>query len=178
MIIYRPILPPKDGYVERDNQYFPTEMVQQVINAETALIQANQIAGIMFVLEAESETSRFDDVTIGEHCNYFILWDDEHGYTGKRGSIVRREIDGVTRLFKALHDIGSWDAMKKPEESPLYKEIGNPADEYPMWSQPISGVDNPYMIGDKVLHKEKHWVCDINNNYWEPGAYGWTEVKA
>lgn len=42
------------------------------------------------------------------------------------------------------------------------------------WEQPES--TNPYMAGDKVSHNGKIWVSDIDNNVWEPGVYGWTEV--
>lgn len=42
------------------------------------------------------------------------------------------------------------------------------------WEQPDS--TNPYMAGDKVSHKGKTWVSDVDNNVWEPGMYGWTEV--
>lgn len=44
----------------------------------------------------------------------------------------------------------------------------------PAWEQPDS--TNPYMAGYKVSHKDKIWVSDIDNNVWEPGVYGWTEV--
>lgn len=44
----------------------------------------------------------------------------------------------------------------------------------PAWEQPDS--TNPYMTGDKVMHNDKTWVSDIDNNVWEPGVYGWTEI--
>jgi len=37
---YRPILPAKAGYVERDGKYIPTEETQRRINAETELRKA------------------------------------------------------------------------------------------------------------------------------------------
>ena len=46
--------------------------------------------------------------------------------------------------------------------------------DIPEWEQPIS--TNPYMKGDKVRHVGKIWVSDVDNNVWEPGVYGWTEV--
>lgn len=46
----------------------------------------------------------------------------------------------------------------------------------PEWEQPDS--TNPYMAGDKVTHNGKTWTSDIDNNVWEPGVYGWTEVTA
>lgn len=44
----------------------------------------------------------------------------------------------------------------------------------PEWEQPES--TNPYMQGDKVTHNGKTWISNIDNNVWEPGVYGWTEV--
>lgn len=44
----------------------------------------------------------------------------------------------------------------------------------PEWEQPSS--TNPYAKGDKVKHNGKTWTSDVNNNVWEPGVYGWTEV--
>jgi chitodextrinase len=47
-------------------------------------------------------------------------------------------------------------------------------DVVPAWEQPDS--TNPYMAGDKVTHNNKTWVSDVDNNVWEPGVYGWSEV--
>lgn len=33
-----------------------------------------------------------------------------------------------------------------------------------------------YAQGDKVSHNGKHWTSKVDNNVWEPGVYGWTEV--
>lgn len=44
----------------------------------------------------------------------------------------------------------------------------------PEWEQPDS--TNPYMTGDKVKHNGKAWVCTCDNNIWEPGVYGWSEI--
>lgn len=44
----------------------------------------------------------------------------------------------------------------------------------PEWEQPNS--TNPYMAGDKVKHNDKTWISNIDNNVWEPGVYGWSEV--
>ena len=45
----------------------------------------------------------------------------------------------------------------------------------PEWVQPES--TNPYAKGDKVTHNGKTWVSDYDNNVWEPGVFGWTEVS-
>ena len=63
-----------------------------------------------------------------------------------------------------------------PDASPsLWKEIGDPTGEWPVWSQPISAID-AYGLGDKVTHNGKHWVSTEANNVWEPGVFGWEEV--
>lgn len=45
----------------------------------------------------------------------------------------------------------------------------------PEWVQPDS--TNPYRKGDKVTHNGKTWISDVENNVWEPGVYGWTEIE-
>lgn len=57
----------------------------------------------------------------------------------------------------------------------LWVRVDDPHIEYPDWVQP-TGAQDAYMKGDKVTHNEKHWISDIDNNVWEPGVYGWTEV--
>ena len=42
------------------------------------------------------------------------------------------------------------------------------------WEQPDS--TNGYMTGDKVTHNGKTWISDVDNNVWEPGFYGWTDI--
>lgn len=48
-------------------------------------------------------------------------------------------------------------------------------DEWPEWIQP-TGAQDAYTNGDKVSHVEKHWISDYDNNTWEPGVFGWSEV--
>lgn len=42
------------------------------------------------------------------------------------------------------------------------------------WEQPDS--TNGYMTGDKVSHNNSVWISDVDNNVWEPGFYGWTDI--
>ena len=58
----------------------------------------------------------------------------------------------------------------------LWAEIADPSEEWPKWAQPI-GAHDAYSAGAKVSHSEKKWTSDLDNNVWEPGVYGWTEVK-
>ena len=63
-----------------------------------------------------------------------------------------------------------------PDGTPaLYTVVS--VEEWPEWVQP-TGAHDAYAAGAKVTHNGKHWVSDIDNNTWAPGAYGWTEVTA
>lgn len=40
--------------------------------------------------------------------------------------------------------------------------------------RPWDGLpEKMYMTGDTVTHEGKTWTSDVDNNVWEPGAYGW-----
>lgn len=78
-------------------------------------------------------------------------------------------------LYKCLQSHtaqGTWTPTDAPS---LWAKVLIPDPEViPEWEQPES--TNPYMKGDKVKHKGKTWSSTVDNNVWEPGVYGWTEV--
>ena len=49
-------------------------------------------------------------------------------------------------------------------------------EEWPAWVQP-TGAHDAYAKGAKVSHNDKHWISEVDDNTWEPGVYGWTEVS-
>lgn len=62
-----------------------------------------------------------------------------------------------------------------PDEAPaLWKRVYT--EEWPEWVQPAGGHD-AYALDAKVTHKGIKWISAVNNNVWEPGVYGWTEVE-
>ena len=63
-----------------------------------------------------------------------------------------------------------------PTDAPsLFAKVLIPdADVIPEWEQPDS--TNAYKAGDKVTHNGKTWISTVDNNVWEPDAYGWEEV--
>lgn len=81
---------------------------------------------------------------------------------------------GLYRCLIAHTAQAGWE----PDISPsLWAKVLIPdPDVIPEWEQPDS--TNPYMKGDKVTHNGKTWVSDVDNNVWEPGVYGWSEVSA
>ena len=50
-------------------------------------------------------------------------------------------------------------------------------DEAPEWVQPQPGITDAYSAGDVVMHNGRKWMSSIDNNVWEPGVYGWTEIQ-
>lgn len=109
-----------------------------------------------------------DDAAV-EVADLFERWAENKAYT--IGGRVR--YNGV--LYKCLQDHTSQADWMPDDAVSLWAEVLIPdPDVIPEWVQPKS--TNTYMKGDKVTHNEKIWVSDIDNNVWEPGVYGWSEV--
>lgn len=122
---------------------------------------------IVFVLLSENGT--IDEVTATEHLDVFAQWEPFISYTV--GSLRAYQ----DKLYKCLQAHTSQEDWTPDTTPALWKEAGNPADEWPEWSQPIGAVD-AYMKGDKVSYNDKHWISNVDNNTWTPGVYGWDEV--
>lgn len=75
-------------------------------------------------------------------------------------------------LYKVLQQHTSQEDWTPDVAVSLFVKVS--IEEYPQWVQP-TGSHDAYQKGDKVTHKEKHWVSDVDNNVWEPSVYGWTE---
>lgn len=80
-----------------------------------------------------------------------------------------------SKLYRCLQDHTSQDDWTPEAAVSLWVQIADPAIEWPDWVQPTGSTD-AYAQGAKVTHNEKHWTSDVDNNVWEPGVYGWTEV--
>ena len=111
-----------------------------------------------------------DDNTALRMMEFYPEWaagvDYATGYKVQRGG----------KLWRCLQDHtsqGGWE----PESAPsLWAKVLIPDENVvPEWEQPDS--TNPYSAGDMVTHNGKTWVSDIDNNVWEPGVYGWTQVS-
>lgn len=86
---------------------------------------------------------------------------------------VRVRYNGV--LYRVLQDHVSQEEWTPTAAASLFAKVLIPDENViPEWEQPDS--TNPYMAGDKVSHNDKTWVSDVDNNVWEPGVYGWSEV--
>jgi hypothetical protein len=101
----------------------------------------------------------------------FEAWDGG-GVTYKAGD--RRQDRGL--LYRCLQDHVSQPDWAPDAAPSLWVRIDDPAIEWPEWRQP-TGATDAYAKGDKGSHNGKHWISDVDNNVWEPGVYGWTEVE-
>lgn len=96
-------------------------------------------------------------------------WKTETAY-----AVGDRVLYGDT-LYKCLQAHTSQDTWTPSEAVSLWAVVLVPDPEViPEWVQPDS--TNAYKTGDKVKHNGKTWVSDVDNNVWEPGVYGWSEV--
>lgn len=120
----------------------------------------------------EKNAQQMDAGKALEYPELFPEWDgNTKGY--KAGEMVRRNGE----LMKVLQDHTSQPGWT-PENAPslFTKVLIDPIDDsVQAWQQPDS--TNPYRLGDTVTHNGKTWMSSIDNNVWEPGVYGWDEVK-
>lgn len=116
-----------------------------------------------------AETGVIDDETATEHTDLFSPWVEGIAY--EVGNIRSYEGD-LYRCVQAHTSQSDWTPDKVPA---LWTKIGDPAEEFPEWSQPV-GAHDAYAKGDKVSFGGKHWESTVDNNVWQPGVYGWSEV--
>lgn len=116
----------------------------------------------------ESGVQSIPDESALETVSLFPVWRSGVAYTV--GYRVRYD-DILYRCITAHESQETWT----PDVSPsLWARVLVEDGKILPWEQPDS--TNPYMTGDKVIHNEKIWVSDLDNNTWEPGVYGWSET--
>lgn len=129
----------------------------------------------------ESEVSRLlitqqinslsvDDNTAFRMVEFYPEWAAGQDYTAG----YKVQYNGT--LYKVLTAHTSQDDWTPDAAPSLFAKVLIPDETVvPEWEQPDS--TNPYNAGDKVTHNGKTWVSDVDNNVWEPGVYGWSEVS-
>ena len=113
-----------------------------------------------------------------------VTLDDETALTGVelfpmwaigRSYVIGDRVQYGGALYKCVQAHTSQDDWTPDAAPSLFAKVLIPDETIvPEWEQPDS--TNPYMKDDKVMHNGKTWVSDIDNNVWEPGVYGWTEL--
>lgn len=132
------------------------------------MITARQARAMRAIIEANSKQATDEEAVNAPYI--FPQWDGS-GVQYVTGDRV--QYDGAA--YKVLQAHTSQEAWTPAAAVSLFAKILIPDPEViPDWVQPES--TNPYMRGDKVRHNGKVWISDVDNNVWEPGVYGWSEV--
>jgi hypothetical protein len=139
--------------------------VEQARKLRQKIDNAGLVASIPFVMMARAE--QLDDVTITEHADIFPEWAASVTYAAR--DIVRGEGGQLYRCAQAHTAQAGWTPGEIPA---LWTKIGDPAEEWPEWSQPI-GAHDAYQAGDKATYNGKRWISTEIGNVWAPGVYGW-----
>lgn len=109
------------------------------------------------------------DETLIDNKSAFKLWSG-NGLAVKAGEIYLYN-DELYRVAQDHTTQPDWTPDKTPA---LYTKIS--VEEFPQWVQP-TGAQDAYKKGDKVTYDNKHWISTADNNVWQPGVYGWDEIK-
>jgi hypothetical protein len=108
-----------------------------------------------------------DDVVALSIQEFYDIWEEGVAYP------VGRYITHNDILYKVLQPHTAQESWAPDVAPSLFaKVLTDPTGETILeWQQPDS--TNPYMKGDKVKHNGMTYECEIDNNVWEPGVYGW-----
>ena len=116
----------------------------------------------------ERAAASLSDADALEVPRLFPAWAAGKAYTADE----RIEYGG--RLYRCVQGHPS-QAGWEPDAAPaLWTAVS--LEEWPAWVQP-TGAHDAYNAGDRVSHKERRWVSDMDGNTWEPGVYAWTEAE-
>ena len=119
------------------------------------------------IIEAAAQ-SLDDDTALTAVCLHPV-WVENTTYT------VGYKVRYGGKLWRCLQNHTAQDDWNPDTAPSLWARVLIPdATVIPQWEQPDS--TNSYMTGDKVTHNGRNWVSNVDNNVWEPGICGWTEV--
>lgn len=122
------------------------------------------------LIRQQINTLEVDDNTALRMVEFYPEWAAGVAYTAEY------KVQRSGKLWRCLQDHTSQDGWEPYSAPSLWAKVLIPDETVvPEWEQPDS--TNPYSAGDKVTHNGKTWVSDIDNNVWEPGVYGWSEVS-
>ena len=135
----------------------------------TRPLTAEEVTSML--IKQQINTLEVDDQTALRMLEFYPEWVSDMEYT------VSYKVQYSGKLWRCLQ-VHTSQTGWEPENAPsLWAKVLIPDETViPEWEQPDS--TNAYAKGDKVTHNGKTWVSDVDNNVWEPGAYGWIEEIA
>lgn len=112
-----------------------------------------------------------------EGVELFPRWDgDGHEYNdGSDADYPQDKVQYDGLLYKCIQSHTSQSTWNPKDAASLWTRVDDPSVEWPEWIQPTGSTD-AYRYRAKVSHNGKHWISDYENNTWEPGVFGWSEV--
>ena len=159
-------------YIDMDNraeEKLKSEYLKNEAAERSRPLTAEEVSRMLIASQINSLA--VDDSTALRMREFYPLWEAGQDYTAG----FRLRYGGL--LYKVLQAHTSQETWTPDAAPSLFAKVLIPDENViPEWDQPDS--TNAYAKGDKVTHKGKTWVSDVDNNVWEPGIYGWIEVAA
>ena len=160
------------AYIDMDNraeEKLKSEYLKNEAAERSRPLTAEEVSRMLIASQINSLA--VDDSTALRMREFYPLWEAGQDYTAG----FRLRYGGL--LYKVLQSHTSQETWAPDAAPSLFAKVLIPDENViPEWEQPDS--TNGYAKGDKVTHKGKTWVSDVDNNLWEPGIYGWIEVAA
>lgn len=160
------------AYIDMDNraeEKLKSEYLKNEAAERSRPLTAEEVSRMLIASQINSLA--VDDSTALRMREFYPLWEAGQDYTAG----FRLRYGGL--LYKVLQAHTSQETWTPDAAPSLFAKVLIPDETViPAWEQPDS--TNAYAKGDKVTHKGKTWVSDVDNNVWEPGIYGWIEVTA
>jgi hypothetical protein len=104
----------------------------------------------------------------------WVLGDTFYDGSGEHEQSIRSYGDN---LYKCVIGHTATDPNSTPPNTPNLWVKFYEADAGPQpWEQP-AGAHDAYQRGDRVTHNSYVWESSIDDNVWEPGVYGWTQIE-
>lgn len=158
----------KDGKLVNDPRPASAEEIEVQTQAKRTA-QLN-VAAALFV---RTQSASLSDEEALEVSELFDNWEGKNdGFAFIKGTVYRYKDD----IYRCLSDHSKQESWNPADSHSLWVRV-RPSGEVTEWEQVQPGVTEAYSKGDKVTHNGKTWTSDIDNNVWEPGVYGWTEIN-
>ena len=176
---YRPILPPKVGYVERDGEYYPTAETQKSLLMEEQLQNVSVIAASAAGMEIEAEKLARAEQNIYAKVNDSLTAIPQPG--GEWRSGVNYTIDDTVDVDGVVWICTKPNCGQEPTDGSIYWKIKEES-KYPRWDELGGFIEKGtrcvYPDGEGI---DTVWECELAHNKFstfkpKDGSEQWTRV--